>query len=175
MLNLAEFRSEKDGFFGRDENSPLTDGQRSRFKGLLYFDEALDLAFRVTPELVEDYARDEIEIPLTTGGVTGTHRWATVSFAVGDQQVTLTVFREENDGPLFLPFRDGTAGDESYAVGRYVELHPLPDGDLWLDFNYAYNPYCAYNDQWACPIPPPENRVSAPIRAGERAYPDALH
>ncbi len=173
MSNLAEFRAEKDEFFGRDQDSPLTNGQRARFQGLAYFDETPDLAFKLTPELIEDDA--QFEIPITTGGTTTTHRWATISFAVGDQQATLTVFREADDGPLFLPFRDGTAGDETYAVGRYVELHLLPDGNLWLDFNYAYNPFCAYNDQWSCPIPPPENRISAPIRAGERAYPDAPH
>ena len=173
MSRLAEFRAEKDVFFGSDNDSPLTDGQRKRFKGLSYFDEALELAFKLTPKLVEDSA--PVDIPVTTGGTTTTQRWAKISFAIGDQQTTLTVFREEDDGPLFLPFRDGTAGNETHAVGRYVELHTLPDGDVWLDFNYAYNPYCAYNDLWACPIPPPENRISAPIRAGERAYPDALH
>lgn len=173
MSHIAEFRAEKDVYFGKDQDSPLTDGQRGRFKGLSYFDEAPDLAFKLTPTLIEDSA--QVEIPITTGGTTTTHRWATVSFSVDDQQATLTVFREEEDGPLFLPFRDGTAGDETYAVGRYVELHPLHDGNLWLDFNYSYNPYCAYNDQWSCPIPPPENRISVPIRAGERAYPDAQH
>ncbi len=172
MSHLAEFRAEKNVYFGQDQDSPLTDGQRKRFDGLSYFDEAPHLAFKVTPCPVKD--QTEIDLPVTTGGVTSTRRWATVSFVIDDQQSTLTVFREEEDGPLFLPFRDGTAGDETYAVGRYVEVHTLQDGKLWLDFNYAYNPYCAYNDNWTCPIPPPENRISAPIRAGERAYPDAV-
>ena len=171
MSHLSEFRSEKDVYFGGDQDSPLTDGQRARFNGLSYFDEAPDLAFKLTPSLVEDCTR--VDIPLTTDGASSTHRWATISFAIGDQKLTLTVFREEEGGPLFVPFRDGTAGDETHAVGRYVELHELPDGKVWLDFNYAYNPYCAYNDMWSCPIPPPENRISAPIRAGERAYTDA--
>ena len=130
-------------------------------------------ALRLTPSLVEDSM--EIEIPLSTGGVTLTHRWATVNVEINGKQETLTVFREDENGPLFLPFRDGTAGGETYAVGRYLEVHLLDDGDLWLDFNYAYNPFCAYNDNWACPIPPPENRIAAPIRAGERSYQDPEH
>ncbi|MDA1256369.1 MAG: DUF1684 domain-containing protein [Chloroflexi bacterium] len=173
MSHLAEFRAEKDTFFGRDENSPLTDRQRTIFDGLCYFDEAPELVFKLTPNPVND--RTQVDIPVTTGGTTSTHRWATVSFAIDGQQSTLTIFREEEDGPMFLPFRDATAGEESYATGRYVEVHILEDGDIWLDFNYAYNPYCAYNDMWTCPIPPPENRISAPIRAGERAFSDAAH
>jgi uncharacterized protein (DUF1684 family) len=173
MSHLSQFRSEKDAYFGNDPTSPLSDGQRERFNGLSYFDEAPELALRLTPSLVEDST--EIEIPLSTGGVTSTHRWATVSAEIDGKPETLTVFREDEHGPLFLPFRDGTAGDETYPVGRYLEVHPLDDGDLWLDFNYAYNPFCAYNDNWACPIPPPENRIAAPIRAGERSFPDPEH
>lgn len=173
MSHLSQFRSEKDAYFGNDPSSPLTDGQRERFNGLSYFDEAPELALRLTPSLVKDST--EIEIPLSTGGATSTHRWATVIVEIDGKQETLTVFREDEHGPLFLPFKDGTAGDETYAVGRYLEVHPLEDGDLWLDFNYAYNPFCAYNDNWTCPIPPPENRIATSIRAGERSYLDAVH
>jgi len=173
MSPLSQFRSEKNAYFGNDSASPLTDGQRERFNGLSYFDEAPQFALRLTPSLVENST--EVEIPLSTGGVTSTHRWATVTVEIGGKQETLTVFREDEYGPLFLPFRDGTAGDETYAVGRYLEVHSLEDDNLWLDFNYAYNPFCAYNDNWACPIPPPENRIAAPIRAGERSYLDPEH
>ena len=173
MSHLSQFRSEKDAYFGNDPTSPLSNGQRERFNGLFYFDEAPELALQLTPSLVE--GSTEIEIPLSTGGVTSTHRWAAVTVEIGGKQETVTVFREDEHGPLFLPFRDGTAGDETYAVGRYLEVHPLNDGDLWLDFNYAYNPFCAYNDNWACLIPPPENHIAAQIRAGERSYLDPEH
>ena len=173
MSHLSQFRSEKDAYFGNDPTSPLSNGQREQFNGLFYFDEAPELALRLTPSLVE--GSTEIEIPLSTGGVTSTHRWAAVTVEIGGKQETVTVFREDEHGPLFLPFRDETAGDETYAVGRYLEVHPLDDGDLWLDFNYAYNPFCAYNDNWACLIPPPENRIAAQIRAGERSYLDPEH
>lgn len=72
-----------------------------------------------------------------------------------------------------MPFRDATAGTETYGAGRYLEPRALiDDRTLLLDFNYAHNPYCAYGPEWRCPIPPDENHLAVPIRAGERSYPD---
>ncbi|WP_433082603.1 DUF1684 domain-containing protein [Dactylosporangium sp. CA-052675] len=93
----------------------------------------------------------------------------------------LTLFwLEAYGGGLFLPFRDGTSGHETYGAGRYLTdtvkgthgrgVVALPDGRVRLDFNYAYNPSCAYDDAWACPLAPFENRLEHPIRAGEMAY-----
>jgi len=69
---------------------------------------------------------------------------------------------------------DGTSGEATYSSGRYLELIELGDGRTLVDFNYAYNPYCAYNPQWSCPIPPPENRLAVPIEAGEKAFAGAI-
>src|SRR6266511_4119281 len=86
-------------------------------------------------------------------------------------------------GGLFLPFRDAAAGRETYGAGRYLTdtikgtfgRGVVVDGDrVVLDFNYAYNPSCAYNPRWACPLAPPENWLEEPIRAGERAFPAAV-
>jgi uncharacterized protein (DUF1684 family) len=73
-------------------------------------------------------------------------------------------------GRFFLPFKDGTTGGETYAGGRYLDPRARPDGSLVVDFNYAYNPYCAYGEGWSCPVPPVENEVTAPIEAGELAF-----
>ena len=170
MSDLANFRSQKDKYFGEDHNSPLTDRQREMFNGLNYYGESTELTFKLTPTLLTDHI--EVEIPLSTGGSTSTHRWAIVSFELNGTREILTVFREEEGGPLFLPFRDGTSGKETYGVGRYLEVQSAEENKLWVDFNYAYNPFCAYNDNWSCPIPPPENRISSSIRAGECIYPD---
>jgi uncharacterized protein (DUF1684 family) len=70
----------------------------------------------------------------------------------------------------FLPFADALAGVETYGAGRYLEPEPVGDGQFVVDFNLAYNPYCAYNDDWSCPITPRENRLTVPIRAGEKLY-----
>ena len=71
---------------------------------------------------------------------------------------------------FFLPFVDSLAGQETYPAGRYVEVERLPNGKFQVDFNLAYNPYCAYNDQWSCPLTPAENRLKVAIRAGEKVF-----
>lgn len=74
-------------------------------------------------------------------------------------------------GPsLFIPFRDQTSGQETYGSGRYIDLAENTSGIYTLDFNRAYNPYCAYNDTYSCPLPPAENTLAVPIRAGEKKY-----
>ncbi len=93
-------------------------------------------------------------------------------FRVDGAEAALTVYRDLEQGALFVPFRDATSGMESYGAGRYLEPEPAPGGRLHVDFNYAYNPYCAYNDAWSCPLPPAENTLRVPIRAGERAFHD---
>ena len=79
----------------------------------------------------------------------------------------------ERDSPsLFIPFRDGTSGKESYASARYLDLEVEHNDEYAVDFNYAYNPYCAYSDDYVCPLPPQENWLRAAIRAGEKKYHD---
>jgi len=83
----------------------------------------------------------------------------------------VTLFASPDMHELFLPFRDRTSGSETYGAGRYLEVEP-PGADGWVvvDFNLAYNPYCAYNPEWSCPIPPGENWLAVPIRAGEKTF-----
>jgi uncharacterized protein (DUF1684 family) len=89
-----------------------------------------------------------------------------------DHRSPLTALYESDAGhDLFLPFRDATSGKESYGAGRYLDLHAHRD-EVEIDFNYAYNPYCAYNPEWNCPLPPAENWLQVPIRAGEKAFPE---
>jgi hypothetical protein len=98
---------------------------------------------------------------------------ARVRFATDDGDQQLTLYQSESTGPLdyFVPFRDATSGKETYGGGRYLEVQADRFGRVVLDFNEAYNPYCAYNDAWACPLPPPENWLTVAVRAGERAFP----
>jgi uncharacterized protein (DUF1684 family) len=89
---------------------------------------------------------------------------------VGSESATLTLFAMPGHSRLFLPFMDGTTGVESYKGGRYLEPKERPDGQVEVDFNYVYNPYCAYGDGWSCPVPPDENRISLRIEAGEQDF-----
>lgn len=163
---LDRFRERKDALFASDE-SPLDPEQRTRFTRLAYFPEnaALDL----TLPLDTATAGTEVVLDTTDGDRRPFKRAGTVEFAVDGQPVRLTVLRGGR-GHLFLPFRDATAGTETYEVGRYLDLQARPDGRISIDFNYAYNPYCAYGEGWSCPIPPEENRIDVPIAAGEKSF-----
>ena len=138
-----------------------------RWIGLLPEQPALALV--IEPEPPDDPA-ELITLQTSTGESAEYHRAAVVRFEVEGEPASLTVFREQYSGQLFLPFADATSGTETYGAGRYLEVQPLDDGRLLIDFNYAYNPYCAYNDAWSCPLPPPENRLTVSIRAGERRF-----
>ncbi len=85
------------------------------------------------------------------------------------------LYQDARQGHLFLPFTDSTSGTDTYGTGRYLDPVLLEDGRVSVDLNYAYNPYCAYNDHWSCPIPPAENHLSVPIRAGEKTFPGVAH
>ena len=89
-------------------------------------------------------------------------------FDVAGERVALIAYEQGDE--LFIPFRDATSGKETYGAGRYVEAEPLGGGRFTLDFNRAYNPYCAYNDAWRCPLPPSENWLAVAIRAGELSF-----
>ena len=106
----------------------------------------------------------------STGDVASYRRLGTVSFEVDGEAAQLTVYKDAEGDDLFLPFADATSGSETYGAGRYLDVQPLRDGRFLLDFNYAYNPYCAYNERWSCPLTPFENRVRVPIRTGEKSF-----
>ena len=168
MSELTEFRRQKDALFGSDHDSPLTHDQRDVFQSLAYYDENPALVLTLQPELFD--RPETIEMQTSTGDLASYERWARVRFDVKGRAAALTIYRDADGGGLFLPFQDANAGVETYGSGRYLDVHPVGDGELLLDFNYAYNPYCAYNERWSCPIPPAENRLDVPIEAGERDF-----
>ena len=166
MDDLELFRRQKDEFFRTSPQSPLKQDQKGDFSGLRYF--AGDDTLRFELMVNEFNEQDEIQIQTNTGEVQSYRRYGNVEFDVDGREASLTIF--ENENGFFLPFADALAGSETYGAGRYLDPHELPDGKLLLDFNMAYNPYCAYNENWSCPLTPPENRLSVPIRAGEKVY-----
>jgi uncharacterized protein (DUF1684 family) len=169
---LMAHRTEKDRYMA-SADSPLTPEQRGRFKGLAYFNPDFDLVFEA--QLQRFTPADTVRMLTTTGGIDLYLRYARFPFRYEGAEHDLTVFRSLQGDHLFLPFTDATSGNESYAAARYIDLIPLEDGRYRLDFNLAYNPYCAYNPEWACPIAPPENNLVFAVRAGERRYPHAQH
>ena len=166
MSELDDFRAEKDEFFRNHSQSPLTHEQKRSFKGLNYFPENDALRLEVQVEPLND--ANPFLMQTSTGGVQEYVRYGKFKFPVDAQEVELTIYASE--GGFFLPFVDSLAGTETYPAGRYLEPEVLPGNRFLVDFNTAYNPYCAYNEMWSCPITPAENRLKLPIRAGEKLF-----
>ena len=166
MSELDAFRAEKDEFFGGHPQSPLTREQRKDFHGLQYFPENDSLRLEVKVDEFEN--KQKFEMQTSTGDVQVYEKFGKFSFEVDGEQAELTIYRSEHG--FFLPFVDILAGKETYPAGRYLDLEPLPGGHFIVNFNIAYNPYCAYNEMWSCPITPAENRLKVAIRAGEKLF-----
>ncbi len=163
---LEIFREEKDQFFKTDPQSPLTRQQRKEFHGLNYFPENPSLRLEVSVD--EFPEKQEVEFQTSAGDVQKYQRYGRFKFQVDGQPAELTLFWDGRS--FFLPFADNQAGKETYGAGRYLEPERLDDNHFLVDFNLAYNPYCAYNDAWSCPLTPFENRLKVPIRAGEKVF-----
>ena len=166
MSNLALVRAEKDEFFAEHPQSPLTQVQQANFDGLEYFPENSALRFEID---IEKFSPQEmVSIQTSTGDTQHYTRYGKIGFSVEGQAATLTIY--ESEYGFFIPFVDALAGSETYPAGRYLDPELLPNGKLAVDFNLAYNPYCAYNERWSCPLTPFENRLKVPIRAGEKIF-----
>ncbi len=165
------WRETRDELFASHPQSPLPD--RAGFGGLSYF--PYDPEFRVLAG-VEPTEPESREITGSAGSTVVFTRFALARFdLVGERRSLELYWLEGYGGGIFVPFGDATNGDESYGPGRYVldsvkgaDLG-MEDGRLVLDFNFAYNPSCSYDDRWACPLCPPPNRLGIPIPAGERS------
>jgi uncharacterized protein len=178
---VEEFRRRRDALFREHPQSALTGAQRKPFAGLHYFDHDPEAIFRTR---LEPPRTDDL-LGIDTGGEDGVIELRRAGvLPVNNEELTL-FWLEGYGGGLFLPFRDSSAGNETYGAGRYLADtakgtlgrgldFDARSGEAVLDFNYAYNPSCAYNSRWACPLAPPENWLEQPIRAGERTYPDPV-
>ena len=170
-VTLEQFRQSKNEFF-KSAQSPLPSKARADFTGLRYFAEKTDLRFSLPLE--RDPSTATILMQTSTGAERVYQRLGWVTFTVDGSSARLALYAPEGiEQPLeaFVPFMDATGGVETYEGGRYVEA-ALTGETVALDFNLAYNPYCAYADHWSCPIPPLENRLKIAIRAGEKTFGD---
>jgi uncharacterized protein (DUF1684 family) len=167
VRELEHLRQHKAHTFRDDPHSLLPPEQRARFAGLRYFPPNPQLQLEL---LVEPADGSTVESPTSDGSTRRFRRSARVRFEIDGEQAELVLLSSQDEHGFFLPFRDATSGRESYGAGRYLDVEPGRDGRVQVDFNLAYNPYCAYNDAFSCPLPPPENWLRVPVRAGEAAY-----
>jgi uncharacterized protein (DUF1684 family) len=165
---IAARRADKDQFM-RSAQSPVPPERRDGFAPLAYF--PVDPEYRVPASLELMPGNDVMEMPTSTGQRRQMRRIGRLQFTLKSRPETLTAFVDatENDmRRLFVPFGDLTNGLETYQGGRYLDLDRTATGIYDLDFNRAYHPFCLYNPTYDCPVPPPENRLTIPVRAGEK-------
>jgi uncharacterized protein len=174
------FRSARDTLFATHPQSALDDEQRVQFEGLHYF--PYNPAACVEAEVDTQVEPTVLTVAMNAHESMTMTRVAHLHFAVDGQQASLAMYwLNIYSGGLFLPFRDTSSPAESYGGGRYL-FDTIKGSDfvlapgashierIMLDFNYAYNPSCAYNPRWVCPLAPVENRLSVAIRAGEQNF-----
>lgn len=169
----AEFRAARDALFRGHPDSPLDDDARASFAGIRYF--PYDPQWRLIGAIAPAEG-EEFEIPLPADGVLRLTPAGRVHFEIAGRGFALTAFWMEGyGGGLWLPFADATSGRSTFGAGRYLfdtikGADPGVDAhSMTLDFNYAYNPSCAYNDHWVCPLTPRENVLPVAVEAGEKA------
>jgi uncharacterized protein (DUF1684 family) len=170
LSRLREARRQKDQNLHNAPDSPIPGAQRATFAGLRYFAPTVD--FRVTARLTRQPVLVPRPLAMSLGKPESYQRWGTAEFELNGKPQKLTLLQKAGDKQLFVPFTDPTNGEQTYGAGRYIDV-PLPPAEaneVELDFNQAYNPYCAYNHEYSCPLPLAENRLTVPVTAGEQAF-----
>jgi uncharacterized protein (DUF1684 family) len=174
MDHLQSLRKDIDEFLKHHPQSPLGHDKQESFEGLDYYEVNPALILEVE---VERFSDDEpvVTMQTSTGDEQEYRRWGRFSFKVEGKPAALTIYSNANGQEFFMPFKDATNGKDTYGAGRYMDEHrpgfrPLEGGKFTVDFNNAYNPYCAYSSAYSCPLPPRENWMKVPIRAGEKSF-----
>jgi uncharacterized protein len=168
---IDTLRREKDEYFRGDLDSPIPLEKRSTLRGLNYYPPGK--RYLVSARLERFDKPEPILIQTSTGSRQSYVKYGRLEFDLNGTILRLIVYKSAEDPfsrSLFIPFSDETSGGETYGSGRYLDLEEQGGDDYELDFNLAYNPYCAYNDQYTCPIPPRENMLPVRILAGEKNY-----
>ena len=176
VKDIEAIRREKDFFFKEEHESPIPHELRDKFSGLAYF--PVDSKDRIRSRLVRDPNPQRVVLATSKGIPRDMIRVGAFEFEIHGTKQRLAAYKavslpghHHEDRSLFVPFRDATSGKESYGAARYLDIEEQPADEYILDFNVAYNPYCAYSDDYVCPFPPRENWLTVPIRAGEKNFP----
>jgi len=175
IKSQSKFQEEQNNFFKDASTSPLKSKDLKAFNGLDFF--PIDSTFVVNAKLERTPNTPYFEMKTTTNRVAKERVFGILSFTINGQLLKLNVYQSEpeidsdaDSDYLFLPFLDATNGVTSYGGGRYIDLTIPTTDELIIDFNKAYNPYCAYNEKYSCPIVPRENYLALEIRAGVKRF-----
>ncbi|MEW5982643.1 MAG: DUF1684 domain-containing protein [Acidobacteriota bacterium] len=165
---LLSDRAAKDAAFRVQIDQPIPADKQSAFLPLKYFPP--DPGYAVPASFTPAPGRTPVQMPTSTGKIRDMELVGTLEFTLNRKLLSLGAFVEAGAAfdRLFVPFADLTTGTETYPAGRYLEIDRNRTGIYVVDFNRAFNPFCAYNPDYDCPFPPPRNRLPVPVRAGER-------
>ena len=172
FAKIQQSRQAKNRAFRQGNESPLTADQRPQFDSLKYF--APDKKYVVTARYAPLARLAPVALQMSDCRTEPYTPWGRATFELDGQRQQLTLFHKANDSTLFVPFADASNGRATYGGGRYLDA-AVPAGaaaTIVLDFNQAYNPYCAYNNGYSCPVPPAENHLAVAVPAGEKAFHD---
>ncbi len=173
----AEIRKErqaKDDYMSSSDESPFGENKKN-LKKLNYF--PIDFSYRISAKLVSIENKKVVSLPTSDGLEKGYLEYAFAEFELNGERCKLLILEIMEQGPyrgtLFLAFADATSANETYGAGRYLDVKKVPGASsVILDFNQAYNPYCAYSEKFSCPFPPKENVLKVAVQAGEKNYHD---
>lgn len=175
---ILQYRAALNYRFLDERSSPLKPEQRNQFKGLLFFEPNIN--YRIQAEFIPSQNKQIIPMPHTLGRTYDYVEAGTLRFELNGTKLQLMSyvragFENKDTVELFVPFMDKTNGVTTYDAGRYLDIKAsLQQQHIEVDFNMAYQPYCAFNDEFSCPIPPKQNRIPTAIEAGEKYNPN-LH
>lgn len=168
---IADNRAEKITFLKHSPDSPFNELD-VKFHQIEYF--PIDPAFRVEATVERLTIKEQLSVENSDGSISNYQKYALAHFTLQDQDLSLLILKPTGfgvpDGIFFTGFSDETSGKESYGGGRYLDLKIGSSDQITIDFNLAYNPYCAYTKGYICPIPPKENILPIKITAGEKDY-----
>lgn len=175
LKEITAFRNELNSSYADSTQSPLLREDRLVFKGHEFY--PINSAFRITAKFIRTADEKPFKMITTTDRRPDYIKFGEVYFSLMGKQFKLNIYQNIQlvkkagfENYLFLPFTDLTNGEETYGGGRYIDLR-IPNGDsIIIDFNQSYNPYCAYNHRYSCPIPPKENNMEILVKAGVKAF-----
>ena len=178
LIGKTTYQQELNANYKDATKSPLKKKDLKKFKGLDFF--PIDSTFIVTAKLIKTTNAPTFEMATTTDRKPLYKEYGKLSFTLEGKNCELTIYQSQDDlrdekykDNLFLPFTDDTSGNESYGGGRYMDVLTTDenaDGTITLNFNNTYNPYCAYNDKYSCPLTPRKNHLNIEIKAGIKVF-----
>jgi uncharacterized protein len=177
IKTIQVFQKELNSFYRDSIESPLGKDLAFKFKGHEFY--PADVKYCVKARLKRTPGEAPFKMATTKSITKDYVKYGEITFTVKGKKLKLNVYQsldlmktEKYKNYLFLPFKDLTSGNGSYGGGRYIDLLTTDSDTILVDFNKAYNPYCAYSDQYYCPIPPKENFLDVEIKAGLKAPAD---